>query len=243
MLHSLVLLSRSTKTDGGRRLYELVQLLWKRDPLSDGEIDYIIDTINSRVCTDEEVAALMRFSPKAVVLRNVLKPILGLHLAKNHAQQLGKRLTIWRATDRGDDNGELRPLSQGFLSLLGSQEPAKTGGLDTWLCFFEGCQYIFSSNSIPSVGWFNNGTCTGVKLLVDALEPEDNPDLVVRQLRFPPTAVIVRPNDAVIGGVFADANVPSGCLPVSKVETSFTVMIWCSSLFVFHRPPCFVTLC
>jgi len=214
---------RSTKTAGGRALFELVQLLWKRDPLSDGEIDFIIDTINSRVCTTEEVASLMKFSPRAVVLRNILKPILGLHLAKNHAQQLGRRLTIWRSTDRGDHHGALVPLSRDFANLLGTQEPAKTGDLDTWLCFFEGCQYIFSNNSVPSAGWFNNGTCTGVKLLVDALEPADSGDSLFRNLHYPPVGIVVRPNDAAIGDLFRDENVPSGCVPVVKIEKEFTV--------------------
>jgi len=76
---------------------------------------------------------------------------------------------------------------------------------------------------MPELGWFNNGTCVGVKLLLDDREPEDDPSHPMRRLRYPPLAVIVRPTLVDIGNILADENVPSGCFPVEPQDSEFMV--------------------
>jgi len=220
----------SANTEGGRRLCDLVKILWKVDDVTDDDVETIIDTIHSRVCSPEEIAKLLELSPRAVVLRNVLKPILGMYLAKNHARQLGVRFTCWRARDYGEYEGASKALTAEVMDVLGALDSSLTGKLDTWLCFFVGCHYITTTNDLPELGWFNNGTCIGVKLLLDHREPPDNPETPFRRLLYTPLAVIVRPSLVDIGDILVDENVPSGCFPVIPVNTSFTV----SSLALLH---------
>jgi len=206
-------------------LWDLVQLLWQSKELTDEELDTIIETINSRVVDPDDIEGLLHLCPRAVVLRNVVKPFLSMYLAKNHAQKTGARFTYWRAEDKGSvkATGGSQLLSESFLSDLGTQDASKTGGMDTWMAFFVGCHYIFTSNDMPELGWFNNGTCVGVKLLLHPDEPPDDLSKPFRVLKYQPRAVIVRPTDIDIGDLLADDNVPSGCIPVAPQCKKFEV--------------------
>jgi len=214
--HILIVLHCSSRTPSGKKLWDLVQLLFSTEALTEDAIGSILDTVNSRVCTSEQVEQLLLMSPKAAVLRNVLKPILNMYLAKNHACQLGKRFTYWRCHDYGLRGKEEVSLSHEFLNVyLDSLDATKTGKQETWLCFFEGCHYIFNGVELPTIGWFTNGTCTGVKLLLHPDEPEDNLQTPLRRLKYPPRAIFVRPDGIDIGDLLEDSMVPPGCIPIT----------------------------
>ena len=85
-----------TSTPGGKALWDLVQLMWSTDPRWSTDKTWahatatrMVDLIQTRVVKPNEMDAFMARSPKAIVLRNELD----LHLAMNHAQRMGQRLT------------------------------------------------------------------------------------------------------------------------------------------------------
>jgi hypothetical protein len=63
-------------------------------------------------------------SPRALVLRNALKPSLNFHLAINHANQLKVRAIVWRVKDTSSDGAFL---SNAVLYALEQADPTKTG--------------------------------------------------------------------------------------------------------------------
>jgi len=228
----------STDTPGGKALWELVQKLWSTKELSRAEAEDIINLLNDRVVTPEVACKLLENSPKAVVLRNVIKPHLSMYLAKNHARQLNVRFTSWRCHDVGKGKKERR-LSRAVLQELERQDHTMTGGFDTWMAFFPGCEYIFCNTAIPIIGWANNCTAVGVKLLLDPREKPDDGKGPTHELDYPPLAIIVRPTTVKLGDLFEDENVPSGCFPVvPQTAEPFTVRGGGGSFIALFRHHC-----
>ena len=217
----------STATPGGKALWDLVQQMWSTDPrwATDSKWAYdtaadMLEVINSRVVTASEMPAFLARCPKAIVLRNELKPALNRYLIQNHAQQLGQRIILWRARDTGK-NG--RRLSQQVLHMLDQQPPSKTGGMPTYMAFFPGCHYVFEDSQFPDLCWVNNLCCTGVSILLSPDEPPDDPRTPFRLLQSPPISICVRPDGTTLGKLFPGNDVPVHCLPVSKKSQTFTV--------------------
>jgi len=211
-----------TSTPGGLALFNLVQKLWdhNRQP---ADVEEILDVINSRVCSPDDIDRLLRLCPRAVVLRNVVKLSLSMYLAKNHASQLGVRFTHWRCADVGIEGAAKRQLSPECIRLLDGQDCSKTQNLDAFLAFFPGCRYSFATSEMPEIGWCNNGLCTGVRLLLHPDEPADDVGKSFRRLENQPVGIVVRLEDADIGDVLMDERVPSGCVPVKQKSVRFQV--------------------
>ena len=150
----------STVTPGGKALWDLVQMMWSVDPRWKTDPDWayntaksMVELINTRVVQPgPEMENFLSRSPKAIVLRNELKPSLGLFLAMNHAQQSKQRLILWRCSDTGEKG---RPLSRALLSMLDKQQGEKTGDMQTYMAFFPGIQYVFEDSPYPDLCWVN----------------------------------------------------------------------------------------
>ena len=217
-----------TSTPGGKALWDLVQLMWSTDPRWTTDTAWahatataMVDLIQSRVVKPNEMAAFMARSPKAIVLRNELKPDLNLHLAMNHAQQTGQRLVIWRCRDT--EAKTHRQLSEEVLKKLDQSPPDKTADMPTYMAFFPGINYVFVNNMFPDQCWVNNLCCTGRKLLLDPKEPDDDLSRPYRTLQHHPIAVCVQPEGTNLGKLFDDPAIPEHCLPVWRQTKTFKV--------------------
>ena len=104
---------------------------------------------------------------------------------------------------------------------MATQDPTKTGDMSTYMAFFPGCSYVFVDNPVPDLCWVNNFSCTGVKLLLDPNEPDDDLTQPVRVLTYPPVAICVRPDGTSLGKLFPGRDVPADCLPVSRTRKGF----------------------
>jgi hypothetical protein len=213
-------------------LYDIVQLLWSEEILTHAEVQHIVETLNKRYTGSNGLATLLARNPKAIVLRNAARPALNLKLAKTHAVNTHKRIVMWRSTDTTATPclGRKRtnePLSSVVLTHLELQHPGKTGMMPTVMLFFEGCDYIFGpENRCPEAGWCNNNLATGVRLILHAEEPCDNPEQHIRVLRFPPVGIVVRPHGVTVNSAFSDGSVvPEGCIVVSQKTIKFPLAL------------------
>ena len=217
-----------TATPGGKALWDLVQLMWNPDPRWSSDpkwahatATYMVELIQSKVVKPSDMAAFMARSPKAIVLRNEVKPSLNLHLAMNHAQQLGQRVIIWRCRDT--EHKSHRLISKAVLNLLDQQPPDKTGDMPTYMAFFPGINYVFVDSVFPDLCWVTNLCCTGVKLLLDPNEPEDDLSKPYRLLKHHPVAVCVQPEGTSLGKLFPGTDIPENCIPVWRRKKTFKV--------------------
>ena len=213
-----------------------MQMLWSEVELTDAEVDHIMETLQSCVVKPNEMAAFLDLSPQAIVLRNNLKPFLNKHLALNHARNLNQRVIVWRAVDVCHDTK--RQLSAEVLNELDRLPPSDTGDMPTYMMFFVGCKYVFTDNENPELCWVNNYTSTGVRIILDKDEPDDDPNKTCWVLKKPPAYICVRPDNTTLGKVAKAAIVPIHCLPVDQKKTSFQVCDLLMSieriLYIYH---------
>jgi hypothetical protein len=216
----------NTSTPGGKALWDLVQIMWSTDERwatdqawARSTASSMLDIINSRVVKASEMPAFMARGPRAIVLRNEIKPALNLELAKNHARITNKRLFLWRSVDV--EAGTQRLLSKAVLSTLDRQQPENTADMPTYMAFFDGCYYVFEDSKFPDLCWVNNLCCVGKKICLDPREPPDDMSQPYRLLHYPPVSICVRPDGTTLGKLLD--NVPEHCLPVSRRKKTFTV--------------------
>ena len=65
-----------------------------------------------------------------------------------------------------------------------------------------------------------NNLCTGRRIIIHPMEPEDDPSKPIRLLRFPPLAIIVQPDGEPIGDVCKSPEIPVHCIPVRQSTTT-----------------------
>ena len=99
----------------------------------------------------------------------------------------------------------------------------KTSNVPSVQYFFPGIKYKFIDNDAPHVGWRTNDTCTGVSIVLHPSEPPDNGFGNVRMLRYPPLAVIVRPDSPIPEGMAGEGVLPVGCIPVMSKAVHFSL--------------------
>jgi hypothetical protein len=226
MVDTVVLLKEqhrfSEATPGGKELYNMVRRMWDYSkPFDTKDAFDLLDKLQRRVVKNEGMDAFLARIPRAIVLRNEVKPTLNITLAFNHACHIGQRVVFWRSMDR--DFTTFREFSKQVVDLLNRQESNKTNNMPTFMVFFPGCRYIFPENSFPDICWANNFSCTGVKLLLDPKEAADDLSMPFRTLRYPPVAICVRPDGTSIGKLIQ--NVPEHCVPVVRTRKKFQVCI------------------
>lgn len=214
----------TTDTSDGKLLYKYVQLLSRETQPTLEECAELCDALNSCAITDRKFAELSTtVVPRAVVLRNRVRPFLNARLAKLEAALANKRLIVWRCTDVGLSS---KPLSAEIIHALEQLPSDKTGDMPTVQMFFPGIKYKFSHNLYPHVGHVNNNMAVGHTLYLDPRE-EDHPDdetKPYRVLRYMPLAIAVVPD----GGSTSHLHLPGwpkGCIPVEQESSTFKLKL------------------
>jgi hypothetical protein len=94
--------------------------------------------------------------------------------------------------------------------------------------FFPGCRYVFGNVQLSHWGHITNNECIGESIILDEREQPDTGAGRVRELQYPPKAIIVRPAGPPPPAFTHD--VPAGCLmvlpeygPAHKIADGFSV--------------------
>jgi hypothetical protein len=188
------------------------------------EVQEAMEAINAQAVSPAELQALLPQRPKAVVLRNSTRDVTNRSLAVMHANATNKRLVMWRAKDTTMSNAPLNREAQAIVNTL---HAGKTKHFNGTSIFYEGCPYVFTENKCPEAGWIHNNGCTGQGLLLDPREPEDDPSVPVRFLKYPPLAMFVKPDVIDVGDACHSLmpECPAGCIPIPVQSTSFAVTL------------------
>jgi hypothetical protein len=193
-------------------------------PLTEDDITTLAEQLNDTAVTCEDMPAFLARQPRACVLRHAVRPALNRFLASNNSGHAGYRPIVWRQRDEatakhGSRHG--KPLSSEVMSVLAQRTP-KANDIPAVQYFYPGIPYRFVSNECPLLGWVNNGTCTGERIILHADEPVDDLQGDFWTLKYPPQAIIVRIDGRDTGDMFGDP-VPSGCVPVFPIKSQDTM--------------------
>lgn len=204
-----------TSIEDGRKIHSMVQMLSAETQPTWDECAWLCDNLNERAITPVTFQRMCQTEvPRAVVLRNCIRPALNARLATLQAGLAGQRLIVWRCVDVGTSS---RPLSTDLLAVIEQLPSNKTGDMPTIQMYFTGIKYKFSSSDYPSVGCCNNNIAEGVALHLDPREPPDDFSTPYRTLRFLPIAVIVRPEGHAAVNLRL-SSWPKGCVPIERVK-------------------------
>jgi len=217
-------------TPGGAKLYKFVQLLWTEMPWTKAEVDWMMDVIESCVLTRDQIIELLKRHPKAIILRNILKPSLTLRLGINHAQLLNERILMWKNHDTCRLTGKAFSedvhdiLQNPNTKYLGKEGVAAKDIMPLDMIYFKGIHYNFIGNTCPDLGFFKNQTCVGVAIVLDPREAPDDVKKPVWQLMYPPLVIFVKPDGTNFGNLIdKQYHIPSGCVPVHQSKQVFNV--------------------
>jgi hypothetical protein len=188
------------------------------------EVQEAMEAINAKAVSPAELQQLLPQQPKAVVLRNSVRDITNRSLAIMHANAVNKRIVMWRASDTTTNGCALNSEAQAIVNTL---HAGKTKHYNGTSIFYEGCPYVFLDNKCPEAGWIHNNGCTGQALLLDPREPQDDPSMPVRFLKYPPLAMFVKPDLLDVGDACHNImpECPVGCIPVTLQTTTFSVAL------------------
>lgn len=216
----------------GRALYRIISQLTHcvhpdtNAPLSSSDVGELVDLVNSRAISSNDIAHFLTTKPRVLVLRHVVRPSLNRQLVIHHAASDNIRPIVWREIDVGHGRSSTgRRLSSIVASLI-QNVPTKNDQIPSVQYFYPGIPYRFISSDNVFLGWVNNGSCTGVRLILANDEPPDDGLGAFWILRRQPVAIIVRIDGRDFGELFGDA-VPAGCLPIfPRRSTSPTTYNW-----------------
>jgi hypothetical protein len=203
----------------GQALYDIVHKLTHNKrldgtPLSDDDIASLADALNNRAIRPSELPGFLKRGPKAVVLRHNIRPILTKILVLHHGAKNNTRVCLWRASDRawtGKKRGG-KPINHFVKVKLEMSANNETPPAVQY--FYPGIPYRFLGSPFPAIGWFNNGSCIGEKLVLDEREPPDNMKGDFRVLKYQPKALIVRLPHRKLGKLCGD-DIPEDCVPIT----------------------------
>ena len=212
-------------TPDGKTLHDVVHMLTHgthpdhNHPLKEADIEDLADKLNSCAVTDDDMEAFLAKKPRACVLRHNVRPALNRFLVSNNSGHSGFRPIVWRQRDESTaKHGKSgKPLSSEVMSILAKRTP-KADDIPPVQYFYPGIPYRFISNEYPLIGWVNNGTCIGERIILHPDEPIDDLHGDFWTLKYPPIAVIVRIDGRDVGDMFG-APVPTGCVPVFPIRS------------------------
>ena len=238
---------RMAQDADGQRLQTYCEPFKTANPAR-GAVAAVCDALQA--ATPRNFTPVLKECPKVVVLRHIVRQKVNRYLAINHANQgfdTPRRMIVWRSYDMllvpGREPTALRNFP--VLNAAVAEEVAKkTGGMEGWCYFFEGIDYVFIDSDCPEIGRAKNCWCTGVKIVLDDQEPEDDHTRPYRLLSFPPKAFIVRPHDLDVGDTCCDDDglVPRGCIAVKATTTTKPINLTLPSPYTITTPTGPVTL-
>ena len=215
---------RMQRDEDGQRLQHYCEP-FKRPLPSREEVIEVCEALQATTPTN--FATVLKECPKVMVLRHAVRQKINRYLAINHANQgfeTPRRIVLWRSYDIMTTVDRLQVPLRDFPALnnaLADVPAKKTEGIEGWCYFFEGIEYVFIDSENPEVGRSRNSWATGVKLVVDENEEDDDLTRPYRVLKYPPKAIVVRPHDIHVGRACCDEHglVPEGCIVVQAITT------------------------
>lgn len=183
-------------------------------PLTDDDIANLADALNDRAISPVDLPGFLKRGPKAVVLRHSIRPNLTKILVLHDAAKTNSRVCLWRASDRAWIGRKRtgKPINHFVQAKL--EKTANNETPPAVQYFYPGIPYRFLGSPFPAIGWFNNGSCIGEKLVLDEREPPDNMKGDFRVLKYQPKALIVRlPNRKV--AKLCGEGIPEDCVPIT----------------------------
>jgi hypothetical protein len=211
-----------TSSEDGRKLYNMVQLLSANTQPSLEQCADLCDQLNQRAIDPATFQRMCGVEvPRAVVLRNSVRPFLNARLTRLQASLAGQRLIVWRCADSGSAG---QPLSAEVLSAIEQLPTRKTGDMATVQMYFRGIKYKLNVSPHPSLGICNNNIAEGVQLHLD---PREEPDDVTKPywtLQYIPLAVIIRPEGMAAQRLHL-RSWPRGCVPFARDVARFQLVL------------------
>ena len=212
---------RMQRDEDGQRLQRFCEPFKQPSPTREQVVE-VCEALQASTPTD--FTQVLKECPKVMVLRHAVRQKINRFLAINHANQgfeSPRRIVLWRSHDVMTTlDGYQAPLRDHpqLNEALADMPAKKTKDIEGWCYFFEGIEYVFIDSNTPEVGRARNSWATGVKLVVDENEGEDDLSRPYRVLKYPP---IVRPHDVQVGTDCCDADglVPEGCIPIQAITT------------------------
>ena len=168
------------------------------------------------------IADFKHLNPHVLTLRNEARASLNHQLLMMRASHLQQRLYMWRSEDSNFDSPSEKEVASEFLPTIPCE---KTGKIPTYGFFFVGMEYVFSSTTNPQVHWVNNNKAVAHGIILDPREPPDDLTKPIRQLRYPPIAIIAKPSGPAMGRLYENPCIPEGCILVAPTTFGSKITI------------------
>ncbi|MFN7883509.1 MAG: hypothetical protein ACK5PF_10930, partial [bacterium] len=157
-----------TSDPSGLKLLEMVTKIARESRLTREEVAAILDELNTRALNKESFQDMLQnFPPRAIVLRNELRPPLNACIIRHKARLANQQLFVWRSIHHSMTKTKL---TQRTLSGLEKLPCEKTGGIPTVGYFYVGMEYKFLDSNYPMVGRMTNNSGIGRQLILDERE-------------------------------------------------------------------------
>ncbi|GLC77595.1 hypothetical protein PLESTF_001961100 [Pleodorina starrii] len=207
---------RQTDTDQHPNLLEIAEIFNGRGEASPAQVDSACDQLNKRTLKPTDLA--QHGPPKVVVLRHSVRLALLPHLLRLHAAHAKQPLFIWRSVDLTPEGGALSASVFQELERLGGSE--NDGAVPTVCTFFPGIQYNLTTTTNPTLRHVHNNVATGTGMVLDPREPPLADSTVVHVLRYPPRAIIIRPDG--LDNSIRIGQLQAGEIVVAPITVQFT---------------------